>query len=854
MTTHAVRRLGVEEEFQLIDLGTRRLTPRAPELLAMLPGHYVEELQRCVVETNSGVTGALDELQADLADRRRVLVDTAESIGVGVVAAGSVPLVLPSEISVSSTPRYRQMLQDYQLLAREQLICGTQFHVDVRDRDEAIAIGNQLTGHLPTLLAISASSPFWATGEDTGYASARTLVWSRWPTTGLSAPVETAAEYDELLADLVAAGVIVDESMVYYDLRASRHISTLELRICDSIPSLEAVTLVAGLFRGLVAHAAEELASDSARPRPNQTVLRAARWRAARSGLEGDLVDLTGDRPMARPAGEVVRALVDLVTPQLEKTGDLELVTHLVETVLQEGSSAFRQRQTLTRTGSLEEVVDELMAATAGRRTRVETVTPGAVGYTPHPGAPCDEVVAPGGVVAGPYRPVVDALTALGSAELRTRQFRAERAAIFEGLVFGTRENNVTQAFRTDIVPRIIEADAWAELARGLRQRALAINAFVDDAYGAREIIRDGVVPATVIDQAPGFRQTGVAQAPGAVRTHVIGFDVVATSPGQFLVLEDNIRVPSGIGYALAARKMLDTFFEDVPRPEGLRGTEDVLPMLRDTMRAAAPARCDGEPSLALVSDGPSDGAWFEHHRIGVEAGMALVSVIDLAVEDEILYRYDESGRHRVDVLYARVGEDTLLSGTGHDGAVLRTGILGAVRAGNLTVANSLGNGVGDDKAVYAFVPSMIDYYLGERPLTPQIPTYLCSDPEQCAEVLSRLDELVVKPTDGYGGAGVTIGGETSEVELQARREELIRRPGDFIAQEIVRLSTHPTFDGTRFKPHHVDLRAFVHLRNGPSGITALDVPCALTRVAAEGTLIVNSSRGGGGKDTWILG
>ena len=185
---------------------------------------------------------------------------------------------------------------------------------------------------------------------------------------------------------------------------------------------------------------------------------------------------------------------------------------------------------------------------------------------------------------------------------------------------------------------------------------------------------------------------------------------------------------------------------------------------------------------------------------------------------------------------------------------MLRTGILGAVRAGNLTVANSLGNGVGDDKAVYAFVPSMIDYYLGERPLTPQIPTYLCSEPEQCAEVLSRLDELVVKPTDGYGGAGVTIGGETSEVELQARREELVRRPGDFIAQEVVRLSTHPTFDGTRFKPHHVDLRAFVHLRNGPSGITALDVPCALTRVAAEGTLIVNSSRGGGGKDTWILG
>lgn len=203
------RKLGVEEEFHLIDAETRRLVTRAPELLEQLPGDvYVEELQRCVVEVNSGVFLHLADLRADLTHRRRVLVDTAAELGVGVVAAGAVPLSVPAEMAVTETPRYRRMLADYQLLAREQLICGTQVHVDVVDRDEAVRIANRVVPYLPIFLALSASSPFWADGTDTGYASMRSLVWSRWPTTGPAAPVESAAEYDRLIADLVASGVI----------------------------------------------------------------------------------------------------------------------------------------------------------------------------------------------------------------------------------------------------------------------------------------------------------------------------------------------------------------------------------------------------------------------------------------------------------------------------------------------------------------------------------------------------------------------------------------------------------------------------------------------------------------------
>ncbi|MDT5223729.1 MAG: glutamate---cysteine ligase / carboxylate-amine ligase, partial [Mycobacterium sp.] len=246
------RTLGAEEEFHLVDLKTRRLTARAPELLAVLSDHYVAELQRCVVEMNTKVVDTLGGLRAELDGRRRVLVEAAAELGIGVVAAGAMPLSVPAEMQVTKTPRYRQMLADYQLLAREQLICGTQVHVGINERDQAVAVAHRVSPYLPTLLALSASSPFASDGSDTGYASMRTLVWQRWPTTGLAAPVHSAEEYDKLVNDLVASGVIVDAGMVYFDVRPSNSVPTLELRLCDSCPSVDTIVLIAGLFRALV--------------------------------------------------------------------------------------------------------------------------------------------------------------------------------------------------------------------------------------------------------------------------------------------------------------------------------------------------------------------------------------------------------------------------------------------------------------------------------------------------------------------------------------------------------------------------------------------------------------------------
>ena len=358
------RTLGVEEEFHVVDLTTRRLTARAPELLDVLSNSYVAELQRCVVEMNSGVVYTLDGLRADLQSHRRVLVDAAARLGMGVVAAGAVPLSVPAEMQVTQTDRYRQMLADYQLLAREQLICGTQVHVGVDDRDESVAVTNRVTPYLPTLLALSASSPFWADGSDTGYASARTLVWQRWPTTGPAPSVSSAAEYDRLVDDLVASGVITDAGMVYFDVRPALGAPTLELRVCDSCPSVDTIVLIAGLFRALVEREVVAVRAGGPAVEVAPALGRAALWRAARSGLEGELVAISG--PSSRPAAEVVTDLVRSLRPQLEAAGDWPMIIELTRQVLIGGTSAARQRRALRRRGRLTDVVDQLLAETAG--------------------------------------------------------------------------------------------------------------------------------------------------------------------------------------------------------------------------------------------------------------------------------------------------------------------------------------------------------------------------------------------------------------------------------------------------------------------------------------------------------
>lgn len=856
--------MGVEEEFHLVDLKSRRLTARAPELLAELSDNYVAELQRCVVELNSDVVHTLTGLRADLQRHRCVLVDAAAKLGIGVVAAGAVPLSVPAEMQVTQTPRYRQMLADYQLLAREQLICGTQVHVGIADRDEAVAVANRVAPFVPTLLALSASSPFWADGSDTGYSSGRTLVWQRWPTTGLAAPVSSAAEFDQLVADLVSSGAIADKGMVYFDVRPAVEAPTLELRVCDSCPSIDTIVLIAGLFRALVEREVEGLRAGEPAREISAPLGRAALWRAARSGLEGDLVDLTG--PRGRPAVDVVTELVGLLRPQLEAAGDWDVVSDLAHRVLIAGTSAARQRRALRRRGRLTDVVDQLIDETAGllpdAAASVSDDPSLLFGY--HPGrtpdstddaaSPSyDEAIGADGEPRPEYRQILGSVAGLGVAVLRARESSVEQDQRAENIVFRVSGQDRAQVFPLDLVPRLIAADEWAHLTAGLGQRARALNAFLRDVYADQAIVADGVVGMHVLDRAPGFRSAG-RRSTAAVRAHVSGTDLVCDGAGNWMVLEDNLRVPSGIAYAIVNRRLLNDHLPEVLRPGGVGDVDRVPSMLLDTLRASAPPRCADEPSVALLSGGYDDSAWFEHTFLAAAMGVALVQSADLSVRDGKLVRHVGADVRPIDVVYARLDEDMLLSSTGHDGAPLRNGVLDAVGAGALTIANALGNGIADDKAIYAYVPAMIEYYLGEQPLLAQVPTWICAERDQRDYVLDHLAELVIKPIDGSGGVGVVIGPEATEEALGSRRRELQAQPERFIAQQTIALSTHPTFDGEGMYPHYVDLRAFVHLRpDGLDGVTAHVMPAGLTRVAAHGSRIVNSSSGGGSKDTWIL-
>jgi glutamate---cysteine ligase / carboxylate-amine ligase len=352
---------GVEEEFHIVDLATRRLTGQADRLMGRPPAdRFSWEMQRSVVEANSRPWAGLAELAGDIAGLRQAAIAAAEPFGLGIVAAGTVPLADPDTLQVTADPRYEHIRGEYRMLVREQLICSTQVHVDVDDRDLAVAVGRRVAPWLPALLALSASSPFWL-GTDTGYASYRTLIWRRWPTAGVLPRFASAADYDQAVANLVRSGVIADPGMIYFDIRPSAHLPTLELRIADSCPRLEDVVLLAGLFRALVIRetAAEHEGYPSAPVRAE--LLQAATWRAARSGLEDDLVDPVTATPV--PARRLIGQLLAGLRPALESAGDWELVAELTTSALAVGSSAARQRAARA-SGGLRHVIDTLAAET----------------------------------------------------------------------------------------------------------------------------------------------------------------------------------------------------------------------------------------------------------------------------------------------------------------------------------------------------------------------------------------------------------------------------------------------------------------------------------------------------------
>ena len=404
------------------------------------------------------------------------------------------------------------------------------------------------------------------------------------------------------------------------------------------------------------------------------------------------------------------------------------------------------------------------------------------------------------------------------------------------------------QPFVVDPVPRLLTADEWRELSAGLGQRVRALNAFLSDAYGSRRIVEAGRVPAELIDESVHFEPDMVGvEVPAGVYAGVAGLDVVRDHEGRFLVLEDNLRTPSGLAYMAAARNALIERLP-VPAPEGLGALGVAVDMLGDALRAAAPDGVD-DPFVVLLTDGPVNSAWYEHEWLARRLGIPIVTLGDLEVRGgRLLARSAESARP-VDVVYRRTDEDRLTDESGRPTAVAMA-LLQPLRAGRIGCVNAFGTGIADDKLAHAYVEDMIRFYLGEEPLLPSVPTYDPTSPAIRERVLERLEDLVIKPRVGHGGHGIVICPQAGPSELEQVRNLVRTAPEQVIAQVTVRLSRHPTVVDDHLEPRHVDLRPFVL----SAGDHADVVPGGLTRVAlSEGSLVVNSSQDGGGKDTWVL-
>lgn len=831
--------LGAEEEFHLIDLDSGKLAARAPQLLAKLPStDYGAELQRTTVETNTDVVRTLDDLRAELVRLRKGVIEVAEPLGVGIAAVGTAPTSAIADFELTNTGRFGRMQEQYRMLVDEQLICGLQIHVGVADRDLGVEITQRIAHRLPVLLALSASSPYW-NEHDTGYASIRSVIWQRWPSAGAPGPLRSGAEYDELLDDLIASGVIADAKMAYFDVRPSAHAPTLELRVLDACPLVDDAVAIAGLYRAAVR--AAELDVEAGRPHVPQAVPlhRAGMWQAARGGLAGKLLD--GEpHPRPIPASQAVRRLVADLRPQLEELGDWEQVSALTETILARGTSADRQRAAFAEHGRLGEVIDSVVRETHGPAGGTP-LPPALRTYRTRAG---DEAIGPAAVPRLHYAGLIDRIQEVGPEGVAARQADRERWTGEHGLQFVV--DGEPRPFDVDLFPRILGSFEWSALAAGLTQRARALELFLEDVYGEQRVVRDGVVPAEDIARAAGWRDEGRHIPPGTVRAPVLGFDLVRNEFGGWRVLEDNVRTPSGVAFALAARELMDAVAPGLPRPDGLLDPHSALPLLRETL--AAVARTDG--SVALLSPGPGTPAWYEHSRLADGAGLLLVRPDDVDVRRGAVV--DRRTGERIAVLYLRL-EGELPALTAEKARPVGARILDAAAAGAVVLANAPGTGVADDKAMYCHVPALIGYYLHERPLLESVPTYRTSDITERLSVLERIGELVTKPVDGSGGAGVLIGPVASAATIAARRAEISAHPDAWVAQEVVPLSSLPTFAGTTLEPRHVDLRVFVYLRStGPDDCRLADL--ALTRVAPRGSLVVNSSRGGGAKDTWIVG
>jgi uncharacterized circularly permuted ATP-grasp superfamily protein len=463
--------------------------------------------------------------------------------------------------------------------------------------------------------------------------------------------------------------------------------------------------------------------------------------------------------------------------------------------------------------------------------------SPGAGKYPLDPGR-FDEAFAPDGTTRRPYAEVLGALARHRLAVLRER---VQSSADSLGLSFGPGRPMVV-----DPVPRLIDAVEWQALEAGLLQRSKALNAFLADTYGGQRIFDAGVVPRRLLESSAGYepRMQGLLD-PVLPPATVIGLDLIRDADGTLLVLEDNLRMPSGASYATAVREAVEPALGAAQKPRPL---DSYLPALGAAIRAAAP---DGraDPAAAIVSDGPSSGAWYEHCRLGRELGIPVLMPNQLEVERGRLFGRQNRDRRQLDVLYRRLDEDRLSQ---PDGNLNELGelLLPALESGRLGCVNAFGTGVADDKLAHAYTESMVRFYCDEEPLLRSVPSFDLSDEGARSAAMGRLDELVIKPRDGFGGRGVTIMPRATETQRRKAIGLVRRRPDGFIAQETVQLSSHPTVCEGRLRPRRIDLRPFVV--SAPGAATAMTG--GLTRYArGADEMVVNSSRGGGCKDTWIV-
>lgn len=469
-------------------------------------------------------------------------------------------------------------------------------------------------------------------------------------------------------------------------------------------------------------------------------------------------------------------------------------------------------------------------------------------------GSPWDEMfdaadAAVGLAARDPYRSIHRALSDMSAEDLRGRVEALAGAYLSQGVTFDFAGEE--RPFPLDVVPRVIASDEWREVDLGVAQRVRALEAFLADVYGARRCVADGVVPAPLIASSSHFHReaAGIVAANG-VRIQVAGIDVIRDESGGWRVLEDNVRVPSGVSYVLANRRALAQMVPEMFADMRVLPVVDYPNRLLGALRAAAPSGAD-DPTVVVLTPGVFNSAYYEHTLLARLMGVELVEGRDLFCSAGRVWMHTTTGPRRVDVIYRRVDDEYLDPQQFRPDSMLgAAGILNAARLGNVTIANAVGNGVADDKLVYTYVPDLIRYYLAEEPILANVDTWRLEDPGALEEVLDRLDELVVKPVDGSGGKGLIMGPAATRAELDAARKTLAADPRGWIAQPVVQLSTIPTLVDGGFRPRHADLRPFAV--NDGDGIWVL--PGGLTRVALpEGQLVVNSSQGGGSKDTWVL-